>query len=169
MRSTWATLQNRAKQQYSSIYRGIQGIEALIRQQLSLELLQQIPLLLPAHPELERLNDEEEYEQEEQKEEAEGAAEDENAEDSEASKDDDQTWGVTFTSFFFWFYFHALGIMLNFKFKGWEVYKMYFLFALVLFYLVSSLGFKLLFLYEKKKTKKIFNFQSFSQCLLLIK
>ena len=60
-----------------------------MRQQLSLELLQQIPLLPPTDPELEHLTDEEEYAQEEQEEEAERAAKDEDAEGSEASEDDD--------------------------------------------------------------------------------
>ena len=76
MRSTRTTLQNRASRQYSSIYRGIQGLEALMRQQLSPQLLQQIPPLPPADPELERLTDEEAYAQEEPEDEAE-------AEDSE--------------------------------------------------------------------------------------
>ena len=95
-----------------------------MRQQLSPELLQQIPFLPPTDPELEHLTNEEEYAQKEQQEEAERAVEDEDAEDSRASKDDDQTYGVTFSSFFFWFYFYALGTMLNFKVRGQEVHKM---------------------------------------------
>ena len=60
-----------------------------MRQQLSLELLQQIPLLPPADLELECLTDEEEYAQEEQEEEVAEAADDEDAKDYEASAHDD--------------------------------------------------------------------------------
>ena len=69
-----------------------------MRQQLSPELLKQIPSLPPADPELEHLTDEETYAQEESEEEAKGVAEDEDAKDSEASEDD-QISGVLFLPF----------------------------------------------------------------------
>ena len=98
MRSTQAILQNQASRQYFFIYRGIKGLEALLRLQLSPEHLQQIPPLPQVNPKLEHPTNKEAYAQEESEEEAEGVAEKEDTGDLEASKED-QIRGVFFFSF----------------------------------------------------------------------